>query len=157
VNRSEYERLKLAAKARYERDIEAIERVWSLSGDNKASKPIPPVTPHPDKSEKAQESAGTTEVRNVTPEVVAPPATQSKRERGSVDRAVREAVEKHINGRKFSSTLVSATVKEHFDPSVNRTSISGVLKRLVHSGQLEVVQEGVGRRPTIFRKRQSVN
>lgn len=158
MTRSEYERLKAAAKARYERDIEAIERVWSLSSENRVTKPIPPIsTSRLVEPEKAQESARSTQGHDVIREVVAPSATQPKRERGSVDKAVRQVLEKHINGHKFSSTLVSATVKEHFDPDVDRTSISGVLKRLVQSGQLEVVKAGVGRRPTIYRKRAAVN
>lgn len=153
MTRSEYERLKAAAKARYEKDIEAIERVWSLSSDDKASKPIPllimprPLTPQPVESEKAQETARTTDFRSLVP-----PVSRSNRERGSVDKAVREVVDKHINGAVFSSTLVSTKVKEHFDPDINRTSISGALKRLARTGVLKVVQEGVGRRPASYRK-----
>jgi len=159
VTRSEYERLKAAAKARYDADLSAIERVWILSSDNRASTPSrtplhPPQVPPPvASSDKPQESPQpASDTRAVVPEVVERIiVNQSQRKRGSVDKAVREVVELGLNGCVFTSPVVIAAVQRN-DPRVNRSSVSGALKRLAELGVLKVVEEGIGRRPTTYQK-----
>ena len=156
MNRSEYERLKAAAKARYDADLLAIERVWSLSGGNRVSTPKThrvAFVPAPSTADKPKEpTQPLPDVLNILP-VAKPVITEPpKRKRGSVDKIVRQVIDQGLNGSVFSSTLVSAKVKEHFDPEINRSSVSGALNRLAELKVLEVVQEGVGRRPTSYRK-----
>jgi hypothetical protein len=157
VTRSEYERLKAAAKARYDADLLAIERVWNLSSGNRVATPkthrVTPV-PAPSTPDKPQErTQASPDIRNVVPEVATPVIVDPpKRKRGSVHEIVRQVIDQHLNGGVFSSTLVSAKVKEHFDPDINRSSVSGALDRLAELGVLKVVQEGIGRRPTSYRK-----
>lgn len=152
MTRSEYERLKAEAKARYDADLSAIERVWNLSSGNRAPAPkTPPVTPvsAPSTADKPQEpTQELSDTRTIVSGGTQPAIPdQPKRKRGSVHEIVRQVVDKHVNGAVFSSTLVCARV-----PDINRSSVSGALNRLAELGVLKVVEEGIGRRPTSYQK-----
>lgn len=158
MTKAEYERLKAEAKARYEADLHAIERVWNLarSGKEGASKPTPTAPSIPPTSAPSNT-------------LVSPPADQggsngvstpsedtesrgAKSKRGSVDRAVREVLEHYISDSDFTFSTVIAKSKDHLNVVLNRSSVSGALKRLARENKLKVVREGVGRKPATYRK-----
>jgi hypothetical protein len=89
--------------------------------------------------------------RSVELDAVSLPTSPKKRKRGSLDRAVKEIVFQKIDLGTFSIREVEPKVKEA-DPEANRSSISSALKRMTETGELVVVQEGIGRRPTKYRK-----
>jgi hypothetical protein len=149
VTKAEYERLKAQLRNRYESDLEALDRVWSWSNHNahRASKPslpkhLPPAPNDGQEDQPKSEFALTTDER----------ASRQKRERGSVEKNVREVVAHHLNGTQFGSPDVVVKAKEHLNVDVNRTSVSAALERLVTVGLLEVVERGIGRKPTAYRK-----
>jgi hypothetical protein len=143
---NEYEALKAKAKEEYDRNLEAIERVWKLSGQCRPQTPesSPPEAPHqptlpaPRPAVANANGNGHLDLIDILDDYDPPNDT-------SIAGRIRAAITQRAAGVPFTVLDISDML-----PDVNKTTISSTMKRLAENGQVKVVEQGAGRRATKF-------
>lgn len=83
-------------------------------------------------------------VQEMTPEF-----SDARAKRGAVTVAVRECVAT-MDGNFTWNEIKDAIEASDPNASPNRTTISQILKKMANSGKLEVIEIGIGKRPTRY-------
>jgi len=121
MNQREYERLKREIQAEYQKKLEALEMIWQMAQNRNHST-----------------ASATTR-------------STSELARGFLLSAVKNALQ-HISG-DFSQHIVVQKIAElhpNLSP-VKRASVSSALKRLAGGKEIELVEAGSGKRPSVYR------
>jgi hypothetical protein len=139
MTQQEYEELKAARRAQFDADIEAIERVWRMYQEREDASYFD----SPDQSERHEDRTRATS-QNGTP-------TRGRPSRkGSVIAAVQEAIDK---GPDRFTTLDMVNRVSAMGLPADRPSIKSVLIRLERKGVIETAVRGIGRKPSVYRKK----
>ncbi len=141
MTRDEYDALKSAAKADYNKTIAAIERVWQLSQQLSFAGDVRPqvVVPRLRKIE-------TLKPIGLTPVPLDQSAPIDSRSRGLSDR-IRDA----LRTLPVQFTIVDV-LSSLGDDTINRTSVATALRRMSEEENppVMVVQSGAGKRPSVY-------
>lgn len=129
------------AKAEYEADIAALKRVWAMSQRSTGlleSPPAPRIRPL-----RVSSDEDSTQTKSSIP--------PKKMAKGEVSEAVEAVLP--TDSRLFSwSDIAELLTQKYPGVSRNRSTIAQVLSKSEEAGQIEIVQAGSGRRPTIYRR-----
>lgn len=139
MKEKDYLRLKAKIEADYRKNLEALERIWSMV------RGVPPAghtTPEPS-------TYSTTAETESHPATMEPsPAIETRAAQG-LAKCVRDFVSTKSDA--FTIIDVEKDVISHI-PGVRRVSISTALKRLERRGGIIIVEKGSGRRPSRYRR-----
>ena len=128
----EYEALKQRAEEEHRQNLAAIERVWIIS------------------------QANGTPVDTAAPSALCVKQNRAERKTGGKQTRIIQDVRAAI--KNLSDTFIFSDVLERLavekpNLEVKRGTLKAVLKKLSETGELELVTQGIGRRPTKFRRK----
>ncbi len=139
MNRAEYERLKRKADEDYRQNLAAIERVWNISqrlGEGESSPTRGAIVASKSNEEQVSEPFG----------------GNGRIGKGSLREAIRITIA--ALAESFTLPQIERTLKtKHPNWEIKRASVHTTLIRLVEEGEIEVVTQGSGRRPSEYRRK----
>ena len=138
MNATEYESLKSQAKAEYERTLEAIERVWNLSR----------TLGRTSKGKRQKSTRSVSRAVDRVPSATEPPAVD-RDPPADTGKSLPEQVHEILPGLPDRFTIHDVLPQM---PGVDRTSLSGALRRLSESGVVNLLQQGRGKRASVYAK-----
>lgn len=139
MREKDYVRLKAKIDADYRKNLEALERIWSMArGTPPAGHATPGSATYSDTTEKVP-----------PPATMEPAALSENKAAQGLAKCVRDFVS--TTSDSFTIVDVEKAVINHI-PGVRRVSISTALKRFERRGGVVIVEKGSGRRPSRYRR-----
>jgi len=152
MNLQEYENLKRQAREEYRRKLDAIEIVWAMSQDRSWRQPSLS-TARQARNRMVHQSPSDSPEAQVPPETPSNGTIPGSYRRFSVIREIRDALPDL--GGDITQGQVRQKLAEKFPDQVARiqpASVSSALRRLLEAGELELVSEGSGSDPNVYRR-----
>lgn len=134
MERVEYENLKRRIEEQRQQDLAALERVWALSQANGAL-------------------AGPNGTPSLPAKRTLPRARRKEGAKGKPLQAVRAAIE-NLSGTFVFSDVMYELTQQVPSVGVKRGTLKAILKKLSETGEVELVAQGIGRKPSQYRRKQ---